>query len=485
MPLSDSTLGPGRATLVNALGIVVPGLITLLTVPLFIHAIGNARYGVLTIIWLLIGYFGVFDLGFGRALTHRLGELRLSSLNLQQQSFWTAAGLSLVTGLLGGLLFFSAASFWLHTTTTLTPSLKQEAIDTLPWVLLALPLATTLSVLSGTLMGYGAFLSLNLGQIIGNLLFQLLPLGIALWFSHSLAALIPAALLGRTSSLLVMAMSCRKILQLRGPPRFSRSEVRPLLHYGGWIMVTALADPLLTVVDRFVIGFLHGASAVTAYTVPFSLVNTTLMIFPASLQRTITPVLSQGDAATIQQKSHACIHGILALMTPFVVLATLLITPFLDRWIGPSLTLTAGKVGILLLVGNGINALAQIPFTVLQCQGRPDVPARFHVWELVPYGILLWGLTDRFGVHGAAIAWDVRVLIDTLLLFHAAGMAWMLRRGIQCAVILGATAVLALTLSYHHAAYPWLGIALLLSSLPVSWTLLPKDWRYNIFHPRG
>jgi hypothetical protein len=54
MPLSDSTLGPGRGTLVNALGIVVPGLITLLTVPLFIHAIGNARYGVLTIIWLLI-----------------------------------------------------------------------------------------------------------------------------------------------------------------------------------------------------------------------------------------------------------------------------------------------------------------------------------------------------------------------------------------------------------------------------------------------
>ena len=58
-----------RNTLWSLLGQGAPLLAALVTIPVLVRNLGTERFGILTLIWMVIGYFSVFDLGLGRALT--------------------------------------------------------------------------------------------------------------------------------------------------------------------------------------------------------------------------------------------------------------------------------------------------------------------------------------------------------------------------------------------------------------------------------
>jgi len=52
--------------------------VAILATPVLIRGLGTERFGILTLIWVMIGYLSLFDLGIGSALTKlvadKLGE---------------------------------------------------------------------------------------------------------------------------------------------------------------------------------------------------------------------------------------------------------------------------------------------------------------------------------------------------------------------------------------------------------------------------
>jgi len=86
-----------------------------------------------------------------------------------------------------------------------------------------------------------------------------------------------------------------------------------------------------------------------------------------------------------------------------------------------------------------------VPFAALQAQGRPDLVAKFHLLELLPFIALLWWSLHRFGLLGAAGAWSLRVTADAVLLFRFSPL------GISSLRVLwpGGVLVLAAWLSVH------------------------------------
>ena len=92
----------------------------------------------------------------------------------------------------------------------------------------------------------------------------------------------------------------------------------------------------------------------------------------------------------------------------------------MNLWMGPAFAVEAAPVLEVLLMGAWINGVAFIPHGMLQGQGRPDVVAKVHAFEIVPYVLLLWFMLSKFGILGAAIAWNVRVAIDAGILLKLA-----------------------------------------------------------------
>ena len=407
-----------RNTLYNLAGATVPIVLALVTVPLYLREIGTARYGVLAIVWLILSYFGTFDLGLSRAAANRIAQLRHGAAAEREGVFWTACLLNSAIGAVAGLgLYFAGAQLLKHWFPMSGP-LYAEATRALPWMAVAVPIATVTAAFTGALEGLQRFSTVNVIQSVGTALFQAAPLVTAYTAGPQLQYVIPAAVIARLVTAAPLFIAVKKALPLTGPPRLHAGYARQLFAYGSWVAITNIVGPILHVFDRFLVGIVLGASAVAYYVVPFQLVNRS-QIVPGALSRALFPHLSVVDSAEARKVSIDAIVTLAAVMTPLTVIGLLVIAPFLRLWVGSTFASHAAPVGEILLLGIWINGLAFVPFALLQARGRPDIVAKFHLLEVVPFLLLLWFALNRMGIIGAATAWTLRVTVDAALLFIA------------------------------------------------------------------
>src|ERR1700681_3533953 len=124
---------------INFSGLVLPTFVSLITVPAYIHFVGVERYGVISLVWTLIGYFGILDLGMSMAAQNHISKARaLNDEALSTRVFWSAFWPHPRAGLLGGLLIYFGAFIYTAYFTTVTPELQHEVYRALPWLAVAI-----------------------------------------------------------------------------------------------------------------------------------------------------------------------------------------------------------------------------------------------------------------------------------------------------------------------------------------------------------
>jgi O-antigen/teichoic acid export membrane protein len=414
-------MGVRRNTFINLAGSVIPMAVMLITVPLYLKALGDVRYGVLALVWMLLGYFGFLEMGLGKATANQIARLRDASDKDRNIVFWTALLLNGAFGLVAVLILWIVGAYVLTSILKIPREFQGEAIAALPWMLATFPLALISSVLSGALEGRNRFFVVNLLQIASTVVFQIVPLFVVYGYGSSLAVVIPAAVVCRVLMNLPFLVACYVTVPLTLPPAFSTKIGRSLFSYGGWVAVSGMVGPVLETIDRFLIGVVLGAQAVTHYTLPYQLV-TKARIIPASLTRALFPAFSANRATVADNLAIISLHSLTAAMTPIILGSIIIMRPFMTIWIGRELASVAAPIGEILLFGVWANGLSYLPYSLLQGKGRPDLVAKFHVSELVPFLVLIWAAMRFFGVYGAAVAWTIRVIGDSWLLFHFSGL---------------------------------------------------------------
>jgi O-antigen/teichoic acid export membrane protein len=412
-----------RNTLINLAGATAPMLITLMIVPLYLRLVGEARFGVLVLVWLFVGYFEFFDFGIGKATANHMARLRDAPTSEREAAFWTGALINGILGLLGGLVLLVVGHYGVavYFGDKLSGELDNEIRMALPWMALAVPVGTVSAVGVAALEARERFLTLNMLQVLVTALIQLSPLLVAWRRGPALDGLIAATVICRMGANLPVFLACRRYVPLRGRPRFRKSLAAPLFRYGGWVTVTAVISPILVSVDRLLIGSQIGLAAVAHYAVPYNLV-TKFQILPASLVRTLFPRFSLLEWEECAPIARQAVFGLAAITLPLAVAAAIVMKPFLSVWIGAGFAEVAAPLGEILLMGVWINSLAWVPVVMLQGQGRPSIVAKLHALELIPYAAILWLGVAWAGLPGAAWAWVLRVAIDALLIFWASGL---------------------------------------------------------------
>ena len=456
-----------RNTAYNAAGSILPLLATFFTLPAYLTSIGEDRYGILVILWTLLGYFGLFDLGLGRAVTNRIAAFRDRTIEDREAVFWTALLINLALGAVGALILWGAGVVAFERFVEVPGELGNEVWDALPWLVLAFPLLLTNSVLGGALAGREEFFAQNVVRVVTGVLVQVVPLVVALEVGPELPALVIAVTIVRVLNAVALFGLCAVRLPVGLRPRTSREHVRPLFSYGGWITVTGIVGPLLSTLDRVIVGAIAGAKAVTYYSVPFNLASR-ITVLPGSLSAAIFPRFSAMDDAGRDALLDGAIRSLLVVLTPLIVAGMLVMEPFLAWWVDAEFASRATTIGEIFTIGMWANCLAYIPFTSIQGRGRPDVTAKFHLLEVVPYLLLLWFALEWKGAAGAAMAWSVRVWADAVLLFAYA--RWRNVRILAGGGLALAAGIAAVNLA-PGTTWPGLAVRALVVALVVVWAI--------------
>lgn len=458
-----------RNTLFNLGGSLIPMVVQIVTVPIYLQQIGLARYGVMSVVWILLGYFGVFDLGLSRATANQIAKTNNRPAEDREAIFWTGLWLNGLFGVAGGVVLYLAASPLLAQVFKMPEALRVEILAVLPWVAASVPIATMSGVVTGTLEGCDRFLAVNFLQVLGTILFQVVPLLAVLVWGPELSVIIPAAVFARMTSALSLAIAALRALPTNRIRLPQRSWAKKLIGYGAWVSVTSLVGPLLVTLDRIMIGSVLGVKAVAYYSVPFNLVQR-VQVLPGALGRAMFPRLSNQSSGDAKELATRSVRLIGIGMTLIIAPAILLIGPFLKIWVGADVAVHATPVGQIILLGLWVNSPAFAPLSLLQAQGRPDMVAKFHVLEIVPFAGLLWVMLNNWGLTGAALAWCARVSLDTGLLFWGSrigrgslwellpgailvGVAWFMAAVIQPSPVLAV--VIAAGIVSATAAWGW------------------------------
>ncbi|WP_414900798.1 flippase [Sphingomonas flavalba] len=470
----------GRNTNYNLVGAAIPIVLALVTVPLYLRLIGDDRYGVLSIAWLFLGYFGLFDLGLGRATTYHISALRDGSSAERADVFWSAIMVNIVMGLVGAAILWPSAGYFFAHVFKVDEALRPEIMASVPLLAASVPIATMTGVLTGTLMGRDRFLEVNILSVTSTALFQIFPLTVAWLIGPDIWGLLAAALAARAVAILFMWVRCHQLV-LRGERmRFDTRRARELLAYGGWVTLTAIFGPALVIVDRFAIGAILGATAVTVYTVPFQLAQR-IAILPNALVSAIFPRLPTAAPEEQARISSTALLSLLSVLGPPIMVALFLLHPFLDLWIGPKLGAPAAAVGGIIILGFWINAFAVIPYSRLQGTGRPDLVTKLLLAQIPVYLVALYFGMKQFGLIGCAVVFTIRCAADFILMsIAAAGRLENQRLIVANAALLTVGVFATALLSYHQPAW-WVAAVVLTAAISLlGWRTMPAELHARI-----
>jgi O-antigen/teichoic acid export membrane protein len=415
-----SPVSLSRNVLWNFAGQVAPLFAAVFSIPLLIKGMGVDRFGLLTLAWMVIGYFSLFDFGLGRALiklvSEKLGEGRSAQI---PELIWTALFLMGFLGIAGAVLMF-ALSGWLVTSVLKIPAaLQGEALGAFHLLAWSVPIVILTTGFRGILEAHRRFDLVNIVRLPLGVLTFVAPLGV-LPVSNRLDAVVWVLLLMRLLICVIQAVLCERVMPgLWRKISFRGHLVRPMLGFGGWMTVTNVISPMMIYMDRFFIGSVLGLAAVAYYVTPYEIV-TKLLVVPGALVGVLFPMFSASLAADPAQANDLFRRGVrwvfLALFPP-VLITTVFAGDGLRLWLSADFSNNGATVLQWLAAGVLVNSIAFIPFAFVQGAGRPDLTAKLHLAELPIYLLVLWLFMHQWGIVGAAAAWTLRVAIDAAALF--------------------------------------------------------------------
>jgi O-antigen/teichoic acid export membrane protein len=411
----------------NLLGQILPMLVGVVTIPYIVKGLGINGYGILSIAFMVLGYFSIFDLGLSRATVKFVAQnLSPDRIHKVPELVWTSLGLLVALGCGGGILAAAVVPIAVTHFLKMPASFVGEARTSLFILCASMPVMLGNDAIRGVLEATQRFDLVNYVKVPASICFYLFA-ALAIPFGVRVSGIVLILVLVRVvTAFLYLALCFRALPNLRGSFGFSRHAIRPLTSFGGWIMVSNITGPIGGNVERFLIAAGLSVGMLTYYSVPFDLVGK-IAIFPASIAPALFPYFSyhgEGKGNEVKDVTSRSIKYLLLVMTPVTSVFIFFAKDILLLWMGPQFAAQSTVVMQIVAILFFFNCFAYIPYTSVQALGRPELKAILDLVALPIYAAGCWWLMRLIGLSGAALAKLLVTILDCSVLYF---FAWRMK----------------------------------------------------------
>jgi O-antigen/teichoic acid export membrane protein len=384
-------------------------LLNIVAMPYIVHHLGAELYAVVALVQTVAGFAGVLNIGIGRALTKFVSELywkrEFARINEYFQTAWTfcvCSGLLAVLLLLGArdamarLLFGSAPA--------VGGDLAHYAIFIAAFGLLTSILLEAISAIPTAAQKFGIR---NVIQILVGLVWSLGSVAL-LAAGYSIRAVLLVNLLSNLVGVTCFAVASRMLIgTLKFYPRFYLGALRKLLTFSLPLMISAITALISLRLDRFIIAYYLPLTAITFYTLPYSL-SEKVSLAVSNVISVVYPLTSEMHA----RQDHDRLQELYLHSTKTLFLVTLPITmvlvtipgPVLRYWLGADYAQQGATCLAILGWAAFMNSMSAVATVTSLGVGRAWMPSVFSFVTSMLGLVLNLLLVPKYGINGAAWA---------------------------------------------------------------------------------
>jgi O-antigen/teichoic acid export membrane protein len=391
-------------------------------IPYITYKMGNEKYGIWSLIWIILSYFGFLELGTGAATIKYMSEyLAINDYENANKMFWTSLWTNIFQGLIGSILIYSTASYAASNIFKISKQLLPEAIIIIKLSSVGLLLSFILGTLNAAASAMQRFDIINkIGAFMSSA--QLLACAIILYFKGNLIHVVFSSILIEICSIFWFSFIIKKLIPQLKFFLWTKKQFIKLIIYGGYITISRIIGPILIHTEKILIASLLSVSSLTYYIIPYNLISK-LQLLSLSISNALFPTMSEIDsikdmntAKNLTVRSICILSSISSLI---ISLSIIWAYHFLNIWMGTNFANTSTRIFQIICVAFWFNMIADIPLVYLRATKKPYLPAIFHLTELIIYIPSLYLLITKLGLIGAALALTIRTFLDASLMIIA------------------------------------------------------------------
>jgi O-antigen/teichoic acid export membrane protein len=393
----------------NLLGAMVPALVALGTVPLVVRGLGDASYGVYSLVTAIVGYFAVIDINVTAGSVKFIAGFHANRDNAADRDRINETvffGLSVYTllGLLGGIGLFFGAGFFVTRVFTVSPGLVEEAVATLKLAALGFflgQLQTYLQSIPQALMRYD--IASRVEMLFGTGV-PLLTVGV-LMLGYGLFEVILVRVVASAINCVVLWRCIRRLLPDLAWRKPGPAIRRDLLGFSAYSFLSRFATLSYAYADKLIIGALVGVTGLAYFTVASTLANRVLgltfrlsgVFFPAT-----SALAARGELDYLRKLYLKASRYVVFLNASVLVLVASFAYQILYYWMGPQFARAGQVVLSVMALSLFIDSLTSLPSVVNDGMGHPRWSGMFALARAVVGLVLVYLGVDGWGIAGAA-----------------------------------------------------------------------------------